>query len=166
LASESGRYRSVAERVGALEVLSPISGVVVTPRPENLIGAFVQEGAELAEVDNVEALKARIFIPEFQVRKISLGAPASLKLESLFRPIRGRVNSIAPSSAAAPGVLHEEKYKGIAPPSFYIATVLVSNQRSMLLPGMDGDAKIQVRRQSVAAFAWGIVREFVQRKVW
>jgi hypothetical protein len=62
--------------------------------------------------------------------------------------------------------VQEEKYKGISSPSYYVATVLVSNTGGMMLPGMSGDAKILVRRQSVAGFAWGTVREFLERKVW
>jgi hypothetical protein len=36
----------------------------------------------------------------------------------------------------------------------------------MMRSGMSGDAKICVRRQSIARFAWLTVREFLQRKVW
>src|SRR5208337_804314 len=104
-----------------LEVASPISGVVVTPRLWDRVGSFVQEGDVLAGVDDARTLKARIFVPEFQVQRLRVGAPASLKLESLFQPIRGQVTSIAPaSSELAPGLAPEEKYKGMAPPSYYV----------------------------------------------
>jgi putative peptide zinc metalloprotease protein len=166
-ASQVGRSLSVSEQVAALRVASPISGVVATPRLRDRVGSFVQEGDVLADVDDPRTFKARIFIPEFQVQRIRSGAPASLKLESSFQPVRGQVGSIAPaSSELAPGLAQEEKYKGIAHPSFYVATVLVSNAGGMLRSGMSGDAKIQVRRQSTAGFAWRTVREFFQRKVW
>jgi putative peptide zinc metalloprotease protein len=166
-ASQVGRSRSVFEQVAALQVASPISGVVATPRLQDRVGSFVQEGDELAEIEDARTLKARIFIPEFQVRRIRPGAPASLKLESLFQPIRGQVNSIAPaSSELAAGLAEEEKYKGIAPPSYYAATVLLSNADGRLRAGMSGEAKIYVTRQSVAGFMWKNVREFVQRKLW
>ena len=166
-ASQVGRSRSVFEQVAALQVASPISGVVATPRLQDRVGSFVQEGDELAEIDDARTLKARIFIPEFQVRRIRPGTPASLKLESLFQPIRGQVNSIAPaSSELAAGLAGEEKYKGIAPPSYYAVTVLLSNADGRLRSGMSGEAKVQVKRQSVAGFVWDTVREFFQRKVW
>jgi len=166
-ASQSARSHSVFEQVAALYVKSPISGVVATPRLRDRAGSFVQEGDVLAEIDDARTLKARIYIPEFQVRRIQVGAPASLRLESFFQPIRGAVISIAPaSSELAPGLVQEEKYKGIAPPSYYVATVLLSNPAGMMRSGMSGDAKIQVRRQSIAGFAWLTVREFLQRKVW
>jgi putative peptide zinc metalloprotease protein len=166
-ASQVGRSRSVSEQVAALQVASPISGVVATPRLRDRLGSFVQEGDVLADVDDARTLKARIFIPEFQVQRIRSGAPASLKLESLFQPIRGRVSSIAPaSSELAPGLAPQEKYKGIAPPSYYVATVLVSNPGGMMQSGMSGDAKIRVGKRSIAGFVWKTVLEFAQRKLW
>jgi HlyD family secretion protein len=167
-ASQAGRSHSIFEQVGALQVASPISGVIATPRLRDRVGSFVQEGDVLTEVDDVRTLKARIFIPEFQVQRMKLGAPASLKLESLFQPIRGRVSSIAPaSSQLAPGLSQEEeKYKGLAPPSYYVATVLVSNPGGILRSGMSGDARVRVARRSMAELVWRNVREFIQRKLW
>ena len=166
-ASQVGRSRSVFEQVAALQVASPISGVMGTPRLRDRVGSFVQEGDVLANVDDAGTLKARIFIPEFQVQRIRLGAPASLKLESSFQPIRGQVSSIAPaSSELAPGLMQEEKYKGMSPPSYYVVTVLLSNADGTMRPGMSGDAKIQIRRESIAGFGWETFRKFLQRKVW
>ncbi|MGB9282409.1 MAG: hypothetical protein WCB59_00225, partial [Candidatus Sulfotelmatobacter sp.] len=91
----------------------------------------------------------------------------SLKAEALFFPIRGRVVSVAPvSSDLAPGLMQEEKYKGNAPPTYYVATVLVSNAEGRLRSGMSGDAKIEVRRRSIVEGAWETLRQLIQRKVW
>jgi hypothetical protein len=110
---------------------------------------------------------ARIYIPEFQIRSIAPGAAASLKLEALLQPVRGAVISVTPaSSEMAPGLIEVEKYKGIAPPSYYATTILLTNLDGNLKPGMSGDAKIQVGWRSIAGFVWEDVRDFVQRKVW
>jgi len=161
------RNRAVTQQVAALQISSPISGVLVTPRIRNLVGSFVQEGTELAEIDDVQTLQARIFIPEFQIHRVLPGAAVSLKLESFFQPIRGQVSSIAPaSSAMATGLMHLEPYNGIAAPTYYVATVLVSNPSSDIRPGMSGEAKVSVVRHSIAGFIGKNVREFVQRKFW
>ncbi len=161
------RNDAIARQLGALEVRSPISGLVITPNLEDLVGSLVDSGAVLAEIDDINTLKARIFIPEFQVSKISRDADVSLKLESLSQPIRGRVASISPvSSPIDPGLVNEEKYKGITPPAYYIATVLISNRDGMMRSGMSGDAKISIRRQSILGFIFQDVREFARRKIW
>jgi putative peptide zinc metalloprotease protein len=166
-ATRVGRYHSVVQQVSALRIASPISGVITTPRLKDRLGSFVQEGDVLTDVDDARTLKARIFIPEFQIQRVRPNAPVSLKLESLFQPIRGSVSSMEiASSRIAPGLAPEEKYKGAAAPSFYVATVLISYSGRMMRPGMSGDAKIQIERQSIAGFVRETVLEFLQRKIW
>jgi putative peptide zinc metalloprotease protein len=167
VASQTGRYRSLSQQVAELRVTSPISGVVVTPNLKDRVGSFVQDGEPLAEVDDTTTLQARIFLPEFRIQRVRAGAPVSLLLRSVFRPVRGRVNAIAPASSEMPlGLVPEEKYKGIAQPAYYVATVLLSNSGGMLRFGMSGDAKVEIRRQSVVGFVWETIREFLQRKIW
>lgn len=166
-ASQLQRYQSASRQLAVLQLTSPIAGVLVTPRVRNLAGSFVAEGAELAEIDDTRTLKARIFVPDFEIHRVVLGAPTSLKLESVFQPIVGRVTAI--SSAALdlpPGLIHVEQYKGLTPPPHYAATVRVANSNGILSAGMSGDAKIQVRRRSLAWFVWETGREFLQRKFW
>jgi putative peptide zinc metalloprotease protein len=161
------RYDAVSKRVAALQLSAPIAGVVVTPRIRNLRGSFVEEGTELAEIDNVQILEARIFIPEFQVQRVLPGSAVSLKLESFFQPIRGQVSSIMPASSdIAAGLLDQKQYKGTASPKYYVATVLVPNPAGQMRPGMSGEAKITVVRHSMAGFINKNVREFVERKFW
>jgi putative peptide zinc metalloprotease protein len=161
------RNDAIARQLGALEVRSPISGLVVTPSLEDLVGSLVDSGAVLAEIEDINTLEARIFIPEFQVPKVSRDADVSLKLESLSQPIRGRVASISPvSSPIDPGLVEEEKYKGITTPAYYIATVLISNRDGMMRPGMSGDAKISVGRRCIIGFIFQDIRDFASRKIW
>jgi putative peptide zinc metalloprotease protein len=169
--AQAGRSRSVAEQVAALRVTSPISGVVATPRLKDRLGSFVSEGEVLARVNDDRTLIAQIFIPEFQVRGLQTGDRASLKPESTFVPIRGFVSSLAPASSAPPSGLYseeasEKKYKGIAPPSYYVVKVAISNPEGILRSGMSGDAKIQISRQSIAGFLFKATREALQRRIW
>lgn len=161
------RYHDISEQVGALDIRSPIAGMVVTPSIKDLTGTIVDPGAELAEVDDIGILRGRIFIPEFEASKVALNAEVSLKLESQFQPIRGRVNSLAPASSLIDeGLVSQEKYKGIAPPAYYVATVLLSNHDGKMLPGMSGDAKISVRHRSIAGFVFQDLQDFTSRKIW
>ncbi len=165
--SQSERYRSASRQLAVLQITSPISGVVVTPRIRNLAGSFVAEGTELAEIDATQTLKARIFVPDFELHRVAPGAPVSLKLESQFQPVLGQVSAISPTPLDLPaGLIHIEQYKGLTPPPQYVVTVVVVNRSGALRAGMSGDAKIQVRRRSLAWFVCEMGREFVQRKIW
>lgn len=166
-ASQSERYRSASRQLALLQITSPISGVVVTPRIRDLAGSFVAGGTELAEVDDTRTLQARIFVPDFEVHRVAAGAPVSLKLESQFQPVLGQVSAISPTPLDLPaGLIHIEQYKGLTPPPHYVATVLMTNLNGALRAGMSGDAKIQVQKRSLAWFVWETGREFVQRKFW
>jgi len=155
------------KEVAALEQSSPISGVVTTPHVRDLIGSYVAAGQPLLDVADVRLLKARIYLPEFEMSRVQIGAPVTLVLDSVVGRYRARVEAIAPvSSDIEPGLLSIEKYKGMAGQNFYAVTVDLPNPDNHLCPGMAGTAKVILARQSLAGFAWRTVHEFVRRTVW
>ena len=155
------------KEVAALEQSSPISGVVTTPHVRDLIGSYVAAGQPLLDVADVRLLKARIYLPEFEMSRVQIGAPVTLVLDSVVGRYRARVGAIAPlSSDIEPGLLSIEKYKGMAGQNFYAVTVDLPNPDNHLCPGMAGTAKVILARQSLAGFAWRTVHEFVRRTVW
>jgi hypothetical protein len=112
-------------------------------------------------------MRARIFVPEVAIQYLHLGAPADMKLDSIFRPVAGRVVAIAPATAAmTEGLVPKEKYfEGFRQPQYYAAIIeLPSN--GFLRDGMPGTGKIQIRRRSLADFAWRVARDSVGRKLW
>jgi len=167
LASDVEHYQAVTAQTATLQVSSPIAGAVVTRGLRNLAGSFVERGAELVEIDNLTDLRARIFVPEFEMHRLRAGALVSLKLDSLFGPVRGEVNTLAPAvSEIAAGLATSEQYKGAVAPHYYVATVLVPNALGRMKPGMSGDAKILVSRRSAVGLCWEVAVEFVKRKLW
>ena len=70
------------------------------------------------------------------------------------------------SSEIDPGLANQTKYKGLLPPNFYVADILVANSSGSLKPGMSGTARIYGQRRSVAGFAWLEMKNFIGRKVW
>ena len=161
------RERNLAERLSKLQVVSPVSGVVVTPRLHDLQGAYLKEGTDIAEVDDLSSVRVRIFVPEIAVRDLRIGAPADLKLDSMFRPIGGHVVAVSPISEALPeGLVPKENfYQGFRQPGFYAATIELPSDGQMR-EGMPGTGKIWVGHRSLAGFAWQFVRDSVGRKVW
>jgi len=163
----AARERNLAEKVSRLQVVSPISGVVVTPRLHDLPGSYLKEGAEIAEVDDLSSVRVRIFVPEIAMRDLRVGAPADLKLDALFRPVSGHVVTIAPMTELLPeGLVPKEKYyQGFRQPGFYAATIELPSQGE-LQEGMPGTGKIMAGHRSLAGFAWRLVHDTVWRKIW
>jgi len=154
-------------QLAALQPVSPIASVVVTPRVRDLVGAYVQAGDPLLEVADVSVLRARIYVPEFDMRGVQVGARVSLKLDSAFSGRNSQVAAVAPAaSAMEPGLAPPETYKGMTGVDFYAVTALVPNLDGRLKSGMSGSAKILTARRSLAGFAGKSVRDFVERTVW
>ena len=160
------RNRTMVDQKALLQVTSPIPGVVVTPRLDDLVGTYLESGTEIAEVADPSTLTARIYIPEFGMRDVHLGSKVRLQAESQFRPLTATLLSVAPASTSIePGLVPQDQLKGITPPRFYVGSALLTNP-SGLKEGMTGTAKILVTYRSIAGFTWIFARDLVDRKVW
>jgi putative peptide zinc metalloprotease protein len=160
------RDRILREEVTHLEVASPIAGVVVTPRLQDLLGSYVVAGTQVAEVADVSTMRARIYIPEFGVRDVRPGMRVRLLLNSRFFPIRGALDSMAPqSSTIDAGLAEKAQLSGIVPPPFYVGFVTVENDGT-LRQGLTGTAKLFVRYRSLAAITGRFGRDLFERRFW
>lgn len=160
------RQRSAAEEIKHLDITSPITGTVTTPRLGDLLGSYLKSGTEVAEIADLSTMKARIYIPEFSMRDVRLGAPVRLHAESQFKPWAGTLASLAPaSSSIEAGLVDKAQLEGLRVPKFYIGNVELQNQGD-LREGMSGNAKILVARRSAAALAWRFARDLAGRRVW
>ena len=100
------------------------------------------------------------------MRDVHPGAPVRLHAASQFTGWSGTLASLAPASSSIEnGLIEKAQLEGIRVPRFYIGNVELQNQGD-LREGMSGDAKIQVGRRSVAAFAWRFARDLVGRRMW
>lgn len=160
------RDRALEGELAHLEVTSPMAGVVVTPRLQDLLGSYVDAGHELAEVANLDTMTARIYIPEFGVRDIRPGMPARLQIPSRPLPISGTLASVSPlSSTIDPGLAERQQLSGIVPPPFYVGLVNVPNDGT-LWDGMTGTAKLFVGYRSLLAMMARYGRDLFQRRFW
>jgi len=160
------RHRSLTEETKHLQVITPIKGTVTTPRLHDLLGTYLKPGTEVAEVADLSTMTARVYIPEFGIRDVRLGAPVRLHAETQFKAWSGTLESLAPaSSSIESGLMEEDQLKGIRPPKFYVGKVELQNSGE-LREGMSGDAKILVGRRSAAGLTLRFARDLVGRRMW
>jgi putative peptide zinc metalloprotease protein len=158
--------RNLAGQAALLRITSPIAGLVATPRLEDLQGAYLEAGAQIAEVADLSIMAVHIYIPEFAMREVSLGSKVRLQPESRLLPLTSTLQSVAPaSSSIEPGLIPKDQLKGIAPPRFYTGSAFLSNAGE-LKEGMTGTAKILVTHRSIAGFTWMILSDLVYRRIW
>jgi putative peptide zinc metalloprotease protein len=158
--------RLLSQQVAELRLLSPISGVVSTPRPGDLRGSYLQASSEVAEIAEMSTMQARIFVPEFAIRDVRLRAPVKLLPSSRTGSIAATLDAVAPASTQTdPTFVETSNLKGINLPDYYLATVRFHNA-GMLREGQTGTAKIFVRRRSLAGLSWEYFRDMFTHRVW
>jgi putative peptide zinc metalloprotease protein len=154
-------------KAGSLGLVSPISGVVITPNLYNRVGAYLTEGAELLEVADLSSLRARIYVSEYDMYKVREGAGAKLQVEGISRIWESQALSITPVSLESdPSVSGETKFKGLHAPQFYVVELPVNNDNVILKPGMTGFGRIYGKRTSLAGLGWEALRVVLGRKIW
>jgi putative peptide zinc metalloprotease protein len=159
--------RSLGEEKDKLNLVSPVAGIVTTPRVRDLLGSSLKAGTPVVEITDLSQMQARIYVPEAVLQHVVSGAQAVVQLDAYLSSIPGRVTSIAPASTEIePGLVHKEDYRGLHTSTYYVATVMVPNNGQELFEGMSGTAKIFSAHRSLASLAWRAVREFLGRKLW
>jgi putative peptide zinc metalloprotease protein len=171
-AAEQERQRQVknhelaGEQLSRLDILSPISGIVATPHPQDLVGSSLDAGDLVLQVADHANMKGQIYIPEFAMHDVHIGETVRLLPQGRVRPISGVLSLLSPTSVPiAEGLASKEQLQGINPPRYFLGTVWLKNDGE-LLPGAMGTAKVLVARRSLGSFALRFCRELVYRKVW
>lgn len=161
------RSRNLSSQAASLDLDSPISGIVLTPRIGDLLNSYVSEGTELAEIADVHEMRARIYVSEYDLYKLKIGSSARLLVEGSPGKRDAQVASLAPqSSELDPGFAQVSKFRGLLPPNSYVAGLRIDNSSGTLKPGMEGLARIYGRRRSLASLLSAEARRFWDRKAW
>jgi putative peptide zinc metalloprotease protein len=157
----------LALKARSLELAAPLAGTVLTPRVEDRLGAYVTAGSELVEIADLGALRARIYVSEYDMYKVREGARARVHVEGLPETWESQAASVAPVSLESdPSLGGQTKFKGLRPPQFYVVELPVADGRGRLRPGMAGVARVYGRRRSLLGFAWEGLRVVLGRKIW
>jgi multidrug resistance efflux pump len=89
--------RYLREQIGLVGVCSPVSGVVTTPNLKEKVGQHVKKGDLLADVHELNKVKAEISIPEKEITAVQLGQEVMLKVRAYpGLSFEGRVTAVAP----------------------------------------------------------------------
>lgn len=155
------------ERQARLQVTTPISGQVVTPRMADLQNAYLKKGDVIAEVADTSSLRAEIYVPESELQKLQEIHQTVLRLDSYWKPLNAEVESIGlMSRELAEGLVAKAKFRGMHAPVYYVLRVKVPNVSGDLRAGMTGEARVYGRRRSALGLLLRPPLEAVARRFW
>jgi putative peptide zinc metalloprotease protein len=164
LQAQTAELKSQAAK---LNLTSAISGTVITPRVQDKVGSYVTAGTEIAEIADLSAMRARIYISEYQMSKFRIGSKARVEVQGAVGKWNAQVNGISlASSEIHPELADRAQYKGLNPPMFYVVDLRIENPAGRLKPGMSGLARVYGRRISAGEYLWTGIADFFGRKLW
>jgi len=149
-AVESARLTGLRERSEALRIRALGSGVVVTPRPQELTGRWVANGETVLHLGQTDSVEVRIALSGAGGTLVRPGYPVRLLSHaSLDSPVKGQVAAISPA-ASSPNVI-EARLRLPAGTSWR--------------PGMTGQASVTVRRSNLWGGLWWAIRRGIRSDI-
>jgi hypothetical protein len=144
LLTEQARLTGLRERIGALGLRALGTGVVVTPRPEELAGRWVSSGEVVLQLGRPDSVEVRVSLAGAGATLVKPEQPVRLlSRATLESPLRTRVGTVS-AAAGAPLAL-EARVRLPATDSWR--------------PGMTGEASVTLRHSNLwGALWWGIRR--------
>jgi len=161
------QLEQMAAMNAALELNSPITGTVITPKVQDKLGTYLKAGGVLLEIADLSQMRARIYISEYDLYKIRPGQTAKLQVDGMLRRSYGQVNRVSARPAHGPEVeVEESEANDVRPNQFYFADIVVENPEIDLRPGMTGVARVYCGRRSLAGMTLEDIKNFWGRKLW
>jgi multidrug resistance efflux pump len=138
-ASSRQEASALEEQVRAAVVRTPISGVVLTARPEERVGTYVEAGEALLMVGRTDTLELELTIGQRDLALVRVGDPVRLRVDALpQRTFSGHVVSVAALPADAVG------------DAAFPVRVSVPNDEGLLRPGMTPYVRVLTAPTSIA----------------
>ena len=140
-------------RVARTQLRTPISGIVATPRVDELVGASVGRGQLFCEVVDDRPRQVEVAVPEADAGLLEARMPVKVKLHAYpTRSFRGTLSRIGVSATV------EDDRR------VFLVRVQLDDPHALLRPGMTGQAKIDTGSRSAARvllrrparWLWGI----------
>ena len=131
------------QRLEKTIILSPISGTVLTPNIDELIGTKAVEGQPLIQIGNLSQMEFIASINEADIPKVDIGQDTKIYINAFphrqYKVFEGKVTEVSSApQITKSGVFFEAKIEIDEP------WVEVSESRLHLKPGLSGKAKIVI----------------------
>jgi HlyD family secretion protein len=128
----------VQTQLANARLLSPIGGVVLARNYEP--GELAFPGAPILKIGNLKSAWLKIYVPERQMGRVRLGAPATVSADAYPRQkFAGKVTWIAREAEFTPKNIQvkEERSQLV-----FAVKIAIDNRDEKLMPGMPADAEI------------------------
>ena len=148
----------VQEELQSVNIVSPLAGIITTPKLKEIVGRQVKKGDLIAKVQSLSTVTAEIAVPEREISDVQVGQKVFLRARALPGiNFTGTVASIAPT-VLVPGEGQFER-------TVTVSTIL-DNSSFRLKSEMTGNAKILCGRQRLIDLVSRRLTRYVRVEFW
>ena len=138
------------EQVRAAIVRSPVAGIVLTPRPQERLGSWVDAGSQLIVVGRTDTLELDFNVDERDIGRVKVGDEVRLRVDAYpQRTFVGRVTVIGVDRWTGGPVDRSNGETTSASMAGYPLRALVPNDSGLIRPGMVAYARVLTDPASV-----------------
>ncbi len=158
IARLQAQRRYLDEQLTRVRIVSPISGVVTTPKLKEKIGEFVNKGDLIAEVHELKTVTAEIPISEKDIADVKVGEQVFLKARAYpDTSFSGKVTSIAPTATK------QDEWQTART---ILVTTEIDNASRLLKPQMTGNAKILCGKRRILDLMTRRFTRYIRVEFW
>jgi biotin carboxyl carrier protein len=126
------------EEIAATTLLAPVAGVILTPRPEQRVGAHFDAGDALLSLGRTDTLELDFGVAQKDIERVTLGQPVHARVDAIpQRTFDGVVSFIGPVSADT------------GSDAVFPVRALMPNPYGLLRPGMVAHARVLTASASI-----------------
>jgi multidrug resistance efflux pump len=151
----AAEIRLIERKIAQADLVSPITGWVVSEDLKQQIGAPVETGKILFEIAGIDSLRAELYVPESSIANVATGQDGELASvghpDQKVRFVIQRINPIAE-------VVNNQNV-------FRVRARILENLEWMR-PGMEGEARISACKKSYLWIASHRLVNWLRMKLW
>lgn len=156
LEAQRGYLRTQLELV---RVVSPIAGVITTPKLKEKVGQYVKKGDLIAEVHQLDTVRVEIAVSEKDIGDVRARQPVVLKARAFPEvTFSGIVTEMAPAAVKE----QQEAWRG----KVFRVTTEIDNPAGLLKPEMTGNAKIFCGKRRVLDLLTRRLARYIRVEFW
>jgi len=143
------------EQLDRTRIVSPLEGILTTPRIEEKVGALLKKGEQFCELADMRSTRAEVTIEEGEVGYLKVGQQVRLKMNAFpTRKFYGKVTLLGAQMSPQ----SESRY--------YRIEAQIENPNLILKSGMVGKAKVETGYHSIGYVILRKPFRFIWKKLW
>jgi putative peptide zinc metalloprotease protein len=144
-------------QLALVSVVSPISGVITTPKLKEKVGQYMKKGDLIAEVFELKTVRAEIAMSEKEMDDVKMGQTVVLRARTYpEKTFSGTVTGIAPAA------VKEETWGG----KIVRVTTEIDNAGLLLKPEMTGNAKVFCGQRPIFDLLTRRIARYIRVEFW